>query len=192
MRIGFGPKGKVLGIGYCSTNLKSRGADGKQKRVYKTWQNMLKRCYDIKYHEKHPTYIGCTVSEDWHDFANFEKWYNDNYYEIPGERTECDKDLLVRDNKIYCPEHCRFVPQSINLLTIDSGAIRGQWPIGVSFRKKNNKFIARLKIDAKEKHLGYFSTPEQAFLVYKEAKQNEIKRKANLYKHIFRQMCMML
>lgn len=42
----------------------------KQKRVwicpfYRTWSNMLDRCYSFKYQERNKTYIGCTVTDEW-------------------------------------------------------------------------------------------------------------------------------
>ena len=62
---------------------------------------MLRRCYDEKYHQKEPTYIGCTVCDEWRYFLNFEKWYEDNWYDIEGETMCLDKDILVKGNNLY-------------------------------------------------------------------------------------------
>ena len=40
---------------------------------------------------------------------------------------------------------------------------------GVSFKKQNQKFVAQIRIDGKNKHLGYFSTAEGAHECYKRA-----------------------
>ena len=182
--IGCIKKGKLFGVGYCSSDLTCVDANGKVSRAYNTWFSMLRRCYYDTYKSKHPSYIGCVVSPTWHDFANFNKFYNTNYYEIPDERVELDKDLLFRGNKVYSPETCRFVPQSINLLLIDRALDRGAFPVGVYFYKQNNKYRSQISIDGKRKHLGYYSTVEEASSVYKSAKEDEIKRKAEQYKHI--------
>ena len=55
--------------------------DGKRKRklvwecpFYRTWKNMLMRCYSTKFQERRPTYKGCSVSEEWKTFSNFRAW----------------------------------------------------------------------------------------------------------------------
>ena len=65
--------------------------------AYSTWASMLNRCYNPKYKEKHPTYVGVTCCEEWLLFTNFDKWFKDNY--IKGY--QLDKDLLVKDNIIW-------------------------------------------------------------------------------------------
>ena len=53
---------------------------------------------------------------------------------------ELDKDILVKGNKIYSPEACRFVPQYINTLLTNAGAARGELPCGGVALKPNPKF----------------------------------------------------
>ena len=43
--------------------------------------------------------------------------------------------------------------------------------LGVSFDKRRNKFRARIRINYKEKGLGYFKTPEEAHTAYLNAKR---------------------
>lgn len=43
--------------------------------------------------------------------------------------------------------------------------------VGVSWHKRYDKWIARIKINGKKKHLGYFDTAEQASKAYLEAKR---------------------
>ena len=143
-------------------------------KVYNTWKGILERCYDEKYQEKRPTYKGCTVDECWHNFQNFAKWYEEKY--ITGY--QLDKDILIKDNKIYSPETCCFVSQEINKLFIKSNASRGKYPIGVN-KHISGKFQSQLN----KKHLGTFDTPEEAFQAYKIAKEKYIKEIANKYKN---------
>ena len=107
--------------------------NGKQTKVYAVWRSMLRRCYSEKSLSKHPTYRGCSVCDEWLSLSAFEEWFNANY------RTgmELDKDILIPSNKVYSPEACRFVPGYINSLLCDSGAIRGELPLGVSARTPN-------------------------------------------------------
>ena len=71
---------------------------------YSRWRAMLQRCYDKKIHNRQPTYIDCSVCEEWCSLYNFNKWYLKNYYSIDGERMELDKDILVKGNKMYSPD----------------------------------------------------------------------------------------
>lgn len=170
-------------------NLVFDSKNNKLTKMYSHWNGMLERCYDEKLQKKHPTYIGCKVINDWLYLSNFNKWFIENYYEIPNSkyRIELDKDILSRhyfgqEVKIYSPETACFVPRDINLLLCKRDSCRGDYPIGVTKSSKGDGFVARLNIDGVRKYLGYFHSVEDAFLAYKNAKEKEIKRKANLYK----------
>lgn len=60
-------------------------------KVYKTWHNMIIRCYSNDYHQREPSYKECSVCEEWLNFQNFAKWWHINYL----EEGDLDKDLLV-------------------------------------------------------------------------------------------------
>ena len=85
----------IFSVGYNTKETYKSTENGKKTKCYQTWQNMLMRCYDEKFHARKPAYIGCKVCEEWHNFQNFAKWYEENYYEIEGERMYLDKDILV-------------------------------------------------------------------------------------------------
>ena len=74
---------------------------------------MFVRCYDDKYQLRQPTYIGCSVSEDFCNFQNFAEWYSHYKYECKYP-LEIDKDLLYEGNKIYSPKTCCLLPKEIN------------------------------------------------------------------------------
>nr|DAE62902.1 MAG TPA: hypothetical protein [Caudoviricetes sp.] len=179
---------RVFGVGYFGEGKYKIKENGKTTKCYNTWHNMVQRCYDEKEHKRHPTYKDCTVYKEWHNFQNFAKWYEDNYYEVEGERMELDKDILVKHNKIYSPETCIFVPHRINSLFVKSDKSRGKSPVGTNLCK-NGKYrvycsLLNLKTSKGEwKHLGYYETQEKAFEVYKYYKEKNIKDVANYYKN---------
>lgn len=172
----------AFGVGYMGIGkFKSRDKNGKPTKCYNAWHNMLKRCYYFNYQEKNTTYANCTVCKEWHDFQVFAEWYYSHFYEIENEMMTLDKDILHKGNKVYSPETCVFVPQSINKLFTKRDTVRGKYPIGVC--KMGNKFIAYLcKGNGKQISLGYYATPNEAFLAYKHAKEKYIKEVAEEYK----------
>lgn len=178
----------VYGVGYFGEGNYKASENRKHSRVYKTWNHILERCYSDKFQEKHPTYIGCEVSEEFHDFQNFGEWDSENFYQIEGERMELDKDILVKHNKIYSPENCIYVPQTINLLFTKRQNDRGGNPIGVSYHKRDRIYQVNCNLinpktgKSKGKYLGYYETQEKAFEIYKYYKERNIKQVADYFK----------
>ena len=175
----------VFGVGIIGYE-KTR-KDGVKLRSYDTWRDMLKRCYSEKYQQMQPTYKGCSVCDEWLYYSNFKKWYEDNYYEIEGQRMCLDKDIINKGNRIYSPNNCIFVPNNINLLFVKCDSSRGNLPIGVSLNK-SQKYDSKCRIfDVSKlkhckKYLGYFNTPKEAFDKYKVVKEENIKQIADYYK----------
>lgn len=175
---------KVYGMGIYEYGKYPGSINGKNTKEYQCWNHMLQRCYSLKCQEKYPTYKGCTVCDEWLYFQIFAAWHNNNYYEVSLlGRTEIDKDILVKGNKIHSPDTCVFVPRSINLLFTKRDASRGEYPIGVNYYKTTGKYRAEINYgDGKRHHLGYFNSPEKAFSVYKVAKEAHIKEVAKTYR----------
>lgn len=173
----------IYGVGYLGEGKYSNKYDNK---LYETWRSMLKRCYDETQRHKNPSYADVTVCEEWYNFQNFGKWYEENYYEVEGEKMCLDKDILIKGNKTYSPETCIFVPQRINELFTKTNKNRGKYPIGVSWKKKNKKFQVQCSVIENGrktmKYLGLYTDIEEAFQVYKEFKENLIRQTANEYK----------
>lgn len=176
----------VFGIGYLGEGKYKVWENGKQTRVYRTWHNMLTRCYNPKYHKKHPTYKNCEASKEFHNFQNFGDWCDENYYEIEGEKMCLDKDILYKHNKIYSPDTCIFVPQTINILFTKSDKARGESAIGTSLFQ--GKYRAECQMinpktgKTKKEYLGIYDTQEKGFEVYKYYKEKNIKEVADYYK----------
>ena len=156
--------------------------DGKKIREYTLWARMLERCFDEKTKQKYPTYQGVTCSKEWLLMTPFiEDVSKMKGYDLEG--WELDKDILVKGNKLYSKDTCCFVPAEVNMLLTKSDKARGEWPIGVCFHKATGKFMARLKINGKQKFLGCFTTADEAFQAYKRAKEAHIKVVAEKWKH---------
>lgn len=153
--------------------------DGNECKRVRAWMSMLQRCYDPYFLNKHPTYRDCIVCEEWHNFQNFAKWYDENYYEIGEEIMSLDKDILVKGNKIYSPETCVFVSQRINTLIIKSDDIK------TTYHKdgRNKIYSVTIRIEGKRFSKGFF-TLKEAKLFYKQFKENYIKRVADEYKNL--------
>ena len=169
----------VFGVGYLGEG-KYSNLNSNQHNI---WQSMLNRCYYPNALKRNPTYIGCTVADEWHNYQNFAKWYDENYYEIEDQQTQLDKDILYKGNKLYSPETCIFVPEKINTIFTKSNAKRGAYPIGVSAHKDNYQSRCKDNND-KSIYLGLYNTPEEAFSEYKKYKEQLIKKLANDYKTV--------
>lgn len=136
--------------------------DGKRKQLWRcpfhqSWASMLMRCYNAQYQSKQPTYIGCTVVNEWHRLSTYREWMISQ----PWEGFQLDKDILYPNNRVYSPEFCVFVPQSLNSFLIDGAARRGEWPIGVSLCKSNGKFQVHCRdpFSKEREFLGFFTDP---------------------------------
>ena len=147
------------------------------KDIYDCWTSMFKRCYGKNKYGKYDK----SVCEDWCNFQNFAEWFENNYYEVDGERTELDKDILVKGNNVYSPETCLFVPRRINSLFVGINDLR-ELPKGVSI--KNDKYVSKVQMNNKPVNLGYFDTPVEAWYQYKLYKELYIKQVADEYKEV--------
>ena len=152
--------------------------NSKSELAYNKWVGMLARCYNPNYHINHPTYKNCEVCEEWLNYQNFAKWFEDNYI----EGFHLDKDLLVKDNKIYSSETCCFIPNEINILFIKPKINKYNLPTGVT--KVYNKYVARINYFDKTLHLGSFSNVEDALLKYNTIKTEHNINTVNKYKDI--------
>lgn len=173
----------VFGIGFEGKGKYFISKDGIHTKEYICWFSMMNRCYNNKLLNIRPTYQDCSVCEEWHNFQNFAQWFNENWYEVDNEKMHLDKDILIKGNKIYSPETCTFVPDSINCLFTKRQNDRGEYPIGVTYHNRDNVFQARCNVNGKSKYLGSYNTPQKAFSQYKIEKEKTIKKTAETYKH---------
>lgn len=149
-------------------------------QFYKTWKKMLGRCYDPKYQATRPTYRGCEVCEDWKYFSKFKAWMETQDW----KNNHLDKDLLLSGNKVYSPETCVFIPSAVNNLIVAPTRDGKTSPTGISFQQSSQKYIVSCAVDGKNKNLGRYKCPDEAFLVYKNFKESLVRNKAEEYKGV--------
>lgn len=172
----------LFGKGYIGIGEYKSSVNNNKTKCHKHWIYMLERCYSDAYKAKFPAYENCTVCDSWLNYQNFARWYDNNYYEVQGEKMCLDKDILSNGEKIYSPETCVFVPNKLNNIFTNKKSNKGDYPTGVTYHKQKHKYIARLSKFNKNVELGGYDTPEKAFNAYKRAKENHVIEVANLYK----------
>ena len=154
------------------------------------WGSVQSRCNDKgAFQKKQETYKGC--ENHFNSFNEFVEWSQSevgyNEVDTMGGKEwfwQLDKDILFRNNKIYSPNTCLFVPQSINKFVSIKKKTNGL-PIGVSKRKVNGKYVAQcMTLEGKVKHLGYFTEPLAAHKAWQKAKVNAGYSLADRYKSI--------
>lgn len=176
-------QGLVCGIGISDEGKYQKWVNHKDTREYAMWQKMIARCY--YYDKQTPTYIGCTVSDEFLSFQTFAEFYHENIWTdklklIP------DKDILTHGKaKVYSRETICFVDKFINTIFTKRQRFRGDLPIGVSTRTYSSgliKYVAVCNEYGKNKYIGTYTTAHEAFLAYKIEKEKYIKEVAEFYK----------
>lgn len=138
---------------------------------YRTWHDVCRRVYSKVLHKKRPTYIGATLCSEWISFMEFKSWMETQNWAA----LQLDKDIILPKNKHYAPEMCCFVTQAINCLLTDAASARGNYPIGVYFRKDSKRFVSQLHKGGKQQiYLGMFDTAEEASEAYNHAKADYV------------------
>lgn len=103
-----------FGVGFIGDGKYRLRENNKVAECAVAWKSMLERCYCPKYREKFPTYEGCTVCDEWHNFQNFAEWWYENH-PSDGVKYQLDKDKLVKGNKTYSPKTCTFLTLAENV-----------------------------------------------------------------------------
>lgn len=170
----------VWGVGMTGNKYPTK-INGRNTKEYDTWASMLQRCFNANLKTKQPTYGNVTCCDEWlyyekfyewlHKQSNFNKWYTN-------KRWALDKDILNKGNKVYSPENCCLIPQSVNCLFLKREAERGEYPIGVRYKDAGYLVTCHNPFLDKAVELGYYSTPEKAFQAYKIYKEDIIKQVA--------------
>ena len=150
----------VFGIGFFGDSTYKASVGGRITKSYNTWSSMLERCYGSEGLRRNPSYLHCTVCEEWHNFQNFAKWF----YENRIEGFHIDKDIKQRGvkNKVYSPETCIFVSLADNSIESQAKRYKVRDPDGLihevynmaDFVRKNNLRHSKMSLvcSGKRKH----------------------------------------
>lgn len=149
-------------------------------KSFSQWSGMIKRATGSRFKEMKHTYNDCTVSENFKSFEYFHDWcFGQVGYGL--DKFELDKDILIKGNKHYSEDTCCLVPKQINMLFVFASDKKSNLPLGVSYNKSNGYYVSCVST-CDGKIVKYSKTPEEAFLKYKEDKENHIKSMANKFK----------
>ncbi len=135
-------KRTVQGVGYLGDGIYKASVKGKKTQAYVIWCDILRRCYNEKRLKKYPTYKGCTVCDEWHNFQNFAEWFYENYPK-DGNRYDLDKDIKFNGNKVYGPETCIFVSHEKNMVKAHAKSYKAIFPEGKLFEFYNRREFCR-------------------------------------------------
>ena len=144
--------------------------------------NMMTRCNNINYKDTYPTYRNTEISDNFIDFQFFAEWCN-KQIGFGQQGFVLDKDLLLPRNKIYSENSCVFVPDIINsFLTFVRQKDRGL-PVGVTWCESEGKYKSYFsQLNGKNKTLGRFSNPSDAYIAYCGFKEAMARKLAETYK----------
>lgn len=170
--------GLVYGIGIYEKGRHPASLNNRLTKPYKQWSSMLHRCYSPLSLRDFPTYKDVTVSGIFLEYQLFAEWFCDNYTD--GWRL--DKDILIPGNKIYQDDRCCFVPHIINAQLNHCRVSRGEFPAGVSFDRRANKYSSKISRDGVTINLGLFDSPDLARAKYLSAKKDQMKNLADQFK----------
>lgn len=169
----------TCGFGYI--DIEGASTHKHMTKEYLLWNSMINRCYNENLRHKNPTYKDCSVAEGWKYLSKFKEWCN-KQIGFGNDGWHLDKDILVKDSKMYSPETCCFVPPEVNCALIGNKKVRGALPQGVIYNCTKTRYRARIQRGNKWESLGTYDTPEEAFQAYKPVKEAHIKSLAEKWK----------
>ena len=163
----------------CMTHENSKKHGQRGHEIYHVWKNIKSRCLN----PKNKAYInygarGISICNRWLDINNF---IEDMY---PTYIKGLSIDRINNDGN-YEPSNCRWTNRTVQqrntrkLQKNNKTGYRGVY-------KVKNKFSARIGVNYKHIHLGYFFTKEEAAKAYdKYVKDNNLEHTVNFPKEIF-------
>lgn len=121
--MGFTVYGKCpayQGVGKSINTAKTRKRNVTYTKAYRVWSMLLRMDRGWEWSKGE-------LCEEWKEFENFEKWFDENYYEIPDDKMEFSFKLFNPDNTYISPETSCFLPLSINKIVSRKKILRKQF-----------------------------------------------------------------
>lgn len=136
---------------------------------YLDWKHMLERCYSDKLKQERPTYKDAECIDKWLRLSLFKEW-KAVQGNVAGK--QLDKDIIVPGNKLYSPNTCAYISQVTNNFVTASDAARGEYPLGVCWHKRDEKFMAYCNnpFTKKREYLGYYQDLAEAHEAWRKRK----------------------
>ena len=133
-------------------------------RLYSIWGSMKKRTTDINvtaYNDYGGR--GITICDEWkNDFMSFYNWAMSNGYE---ENKGLSIDRIDNDGN-YCPKNCRWTTRIIQGRNRRIQKNNTSGYKGTHLDKKLGKYKAKINVNKKNTHLGYFPTAVEGAIAY--------------------------
>lgn len=128
-------------------------------KLYKSWVDMVGRCFSARIKENNKTYLECTLCNEWLSFTAFREWAESQDW----HGKQLDKDLLVDGNKHYSPETCVFISRELNSALTYFKTTKNK-KTGAFFHRRIGKFTAACKnpFTRKLEHIGVFDDENSA------------------------------
>lgn len=170
----------VCGVGV--NDFKLEGIKSTGTVEHRLWSGMISRCYSD--HQNTTMYRGCSVSENFKSLKYFHGWVNSQvgfmFKDENGLSWQLDKDILGK-GKEYSENFCCFVPRKLNSVFTYNKTTTLAIP-GVTFNTNHGKFYA-VCCDGKgvAKYIGAYETKLDAFIAYKERKEQVVRMYAREY-----------
>ena len=156
-------------------------------KIYKTWHHMFRRVCDeqVQQLSRNKSYINVSICYEWYNYQNFATWM-ESYLQTLNQdlynEYQIDKDIIQWgiEPKIYSPMTCCLIPTLLNISLVDYVRDGKDTYHGVR-RTANGKFVCSINTKNGRNNLGTYETQEEAFIVYKNAKEKYLQELADYY-----------
>lgn len=134
-------KPTIFGVAFLGDNDYPSCPKGVPTQEYRTWFNMLDRCYNPERSDRNKCYENATVCDEWHNYGNFYEWFQEQYFE---KGMHLDKDIKGDGSLVYSPENCCFVTPAENNIKAHAKNFKALSPSGEVFEFYNLREFCRL------------------------------------------------